>query len=119
MLKMNMFGKIGLALLVGLMLLQAPFAASAARCCSNADPHQASIADGCCAAMGCCVISSDPADNQLTPAPVVNELSTLSAPVGLVSLIDFPTSPNQARFAKAPLVAHSPPPLALLCTRLI
>ena len=69
--------------------------------------------------MACCVISDGTAEKPITPAPTANVLSVVSAPVCLVSLIDFPASPQLARFAKAPPVAHSPPPLALLCTYLI
>ena len=100
-------------------LLQAPIAVHAARCCSAHDSHQPSYSDDCCAAMACCVISNDTAEKPITPVPVANELSAVSAPGCLVSLIDFPAGPQLARFAKAQPVAYSPPPLALLCTFLI
>jgi hypothetical protein len=114
-----MFGRLALVLSVGAALLQAPNAAPTARCCSHPDSQQTSYSDGCCAAMACCVISDGTAEKPMTPAPAANELSAFPAPVCLVSLIDFPASPQVARFANAPPVAHSPPPLALLCTRLI
>jgi hypothetical protein len=112
-----MLGKLALVCSIGVALLQAPMAAPTARCCSHPDSQQASYSDGCCAAMACCVISDGTAEKPITP--VANELSAFPAPVCLVSLIDFPASPSVARFAKAQPVAHSPPPLALLCTRLI
>lgn len=54
----------------------------------------------------------------MTPVPVVHELATVSAPVCLVSLIDFPAS-QEARCATARPLAHAPPPLALSCIFLI
>jgi hypothetical protein len=114
-----MLGKLALVCSISAALLQAPIAAPTARCCSHPDSHQASFSDGCCAAMACCVISDGTAEKAMTPAPAANELSAFPTPVCLVSLIDFPTSPHAARFAKAPLVAHSPPSRALLCTYLI
>jgi len=55
----------------------------------------------------------------MTPASAANELSAVSTPVCLVSLIDFPAGPQVSRFAKAQPVAHAPPPLALSCIFLI
>jgi hypothetical protein len=115
-----MFGKLALAFLVSVMLLQTPlFAAATVRCCANNEPHPHSFEDGCCAAMGCCALSSSSTEDQLNRASVANELPTVSAVLNLVSLIDLPIRPNETRFCQARPVAHSPPPLALLCTRLI
>jgi hypothetical protein len=114
-----MLSKLALVLAVGAALLQAPMSAPTARCCSHPDSHQASFSDVCCAATPCCVISDGTAEKPMTPAPVANELSAVSAPVCLVSLIDFPAGPQVARFAKAQPVAHAPPPLALSCIFLI
>lgn len=55
----------------------------------------------------------------MTPASAANELSAVSTPVCLVSLIDFPLGSQVARFAKAHPVAHAPPPLLLSCIFLI
>lgn len=118
MLKMSMFGKIALVLLTSLAFLQPPIAQSTLPCCSHPGSHQAFLADGCCAAMGCCAISDGSASRPITLAPAAQQLSAFPAPC-LVSLIDFPISPHQIRFATASPVAHSPTPLALLCTRLI
>src|SRR6266404_2563359 len=109
MLKMSMFGKVALVLLASLAFLQPPIAQSSLPCCSNPGSHQAFLANGCCAAMGCCVISDGSATGPITPAPAAQQLSAFPVPC-LVSLIDFPTSPHQTRFATAPPVAHSPPP---------
>jgi hypothetical protein len=114
-----MLSKLALVLAMGAALLQAPMAAPTARCCSHPDSHQASFSDGCCAATACCVISDGTAEQPMTPAPVANELPAFPAPVCLVSLIDFPASPQVARFARAHPVAHAPPPLALSCIFLI
>ena len=114
-----MFSKMVLVLAIGASMLQAPLAAPVARCCSPSDSHQASFADGCCEAMACCIISGASSDKAVTPPAPCNELASFPAPVCLVSLIEFPTNPQGVRLAKAPPVAHSPPPLALLCTYLI
>lgn len=114
-----MLSKLALVLAVGAALSQALVAAPVAQCCWRPDSHHASFSDGCCVAMACCVISDGTAEKPITLAPGANELSAISAPVCLVSPIDFPASPQVARFAKAHPVAHSPPPLALLCTYLI
>jgi hypothetical protein len=114
-----MLSKLAVVLAVSVVLFQAPVVAFTARCCSHPDSHQTSVSDGCCAAMPCCVISDGTAEKPVTPAPVAHELSAVSAPVCLVSLINFPADPQVARFAKAQPVAHAPPPLALNCIFLI
>ena len=114
-----MFGKLTLVLAIGAAVLQAPISAPAAPCCSHLESRQASLSDECCAVVACGVISGDTAEQPITPAPASSELSAFPAPVCLVSLIEFPTRPKGARFAKAQPVAHAPPPLALLCTYLI
>ena len=114
-----MLSKLALVLAVGVALFQAPVAAFTTGCCSHPDSHQGSLSDVCCATPACCVISDGTAENPITPAPVANQLLAVSAPVCLVSLIDFPASPQLARFAKAQSVAHAPPPLALNCIFLI
>jgi len=114
-----MLSRLALVIAIGAALFQAPVAAFSARCCSHRDAHQASLSDVCCAATPCCVISDGTVEKAMTPAPVANELSAVSAPVCVVSLIDFPAGPQVARFAKAQPVAHAPPPLALSCIFLI
>jgi hypothetical protein len=114
-----MFSKLAVVFAVSAVLFQAHVAAFTARCCSQPDSHQASVSDVCCAATACCVISDGTAEKPMTPASVANELSAASAPVCLVSLIDFPAGPQVAHFAKAQPVAHAPPPLALSCIFLI
>jgi hypothetical protein len=114
-----MLSRFALVCSIAAALLQAPIAAPTARCCSDPDSHQASYSDGCCAAMACCVISDGTAEKAITAAPAANELSAFPAPVYLVSLIDFSANSNEVCFTKAQPVAHSPPPLALLCTFLI
>jgi hypothetical protein len=108
-----------LVLAVGAALSCALVAAPVAQCCSDSGSQQASFSDGCCAEMPCCAISSDSATQPVTPAQVSSQLSVFPAPVCFVSLIDFPASPQVARFAKAQPVAHAPPPLALSCIFLI
>ena len=114
-----MFGKVALVLSVCAAILQPPIALPAPRCCAPPDAQRAVLADGCCAAMACCVISDGTARQPVTSAPAANDVAAAPAPVCLVSLVDFPTVPRGTHFAKAPPAAHSPPPLALLCTRLI
>jgi hypothetical protein len=112
-------GRFTLVLSIGAAILSAPVAPAAARRCAHPDSLPTSYSDGCCAATPCCVISSESAPQPLTPTPASSDLSVSAAPVCFVSLIDPPASPAQARFAKALPVAHSPPPLALLCSFLI
>ncbi len=113
-----MFGKLALALAIGLTLVQAPIPGSAAKCCAEPASHQPSLLDGCCAPTACCVISAAD-ENPVTPASATSQLEAAPAVVSLATPISFPASPRELGFAKAPTVAHSPPPFALLCTRLI
>jgi hypothetical protein len=113
-----MLSRLALVIAIGAALFQAPLAAFSARCCSHPDSHQASVSDVCCAATACCVISDGAAEQPITPEPVVHELSAVSTPVCLVSLIDFPAS-QVACFVKAQPIAHAPQPLALSCIFLI
>ncbi len=114
-----MFGKLILVLALCAALLPTPAAVAAPHCCGPAVERQAVVSDGCCAAMVCCVISAGSSHQPASSAPVSAESAALPAPVCLVSLISFPASPDAARWPSALPVAHSPPPLALLCTRLI
>ncbi len=116
---MGMFGKVVLALLVSMAVLLPPNVLPAPTCCAQAESHQAALADGCCAGTPCCIISGDSARVPTTPASAASACATAPAPTTLVSLIVFPANPPWVRLAKAPPVAHSPPPLALLCTYLI
>lgn len=114
-----MLGRFALVLSISVAVLSAPVAPAATRCCAQPGSLPASYSDGCCAAMACCVISSKSVPLPVTPAPASSELSASPAPACFVSLIDFPICPNETRFAAALPVAHSPPPLALLCSFLI
>ena len=114
-----MLGKVVIALLVSMAFMLPANALPVQKCCANPDSHQVTVADGCCAATPCCIISGDSAQLPTTPAPAVGSFTTAPAPATLVSLIVFPANPHWVRLAKAPPVAHSPPPLALLCTYLI
>ena len=121
--KFSMLSRFAIVCSIGAALLQASVAAPTVPCCSHpdshADSHQASLSDGGCGAMTCCVISDRTAEKPITPAPSANELSSFPPPVCLVSPIDFHTSPQVTRVARAHPVAHSPPPLALSCIFLI
>ncbi|MEO7166464.1 MAG: hypothetical protein ABI787_11300 [Spartobacteria bacterium] len=107
-----MFGKLLLVLALGLALVQAPVNAATLRCCAE-PAHQASLIDGCCAAMSCCVISGDTAQHPSTPTAVASAPATVPAPSQFVSPIVFPTAPRVALQSRPFLVAHSPPPLAV------
>ncbi|MGI9172575.1 MAG: hypothetical protein ACR2F0_04605 [Chthoniobacterales bacterium] len=108
-----MFGKLLLALAIGLALVQAPVNAANLRCCAEPAAHQASLIDGCCAAMSCCVISSDTAQHPSTPTAVASAPAAVPAPSQFVSPIVFPTAPRVALQSRPFLVAHSPSPLAV------
>ncbi len=108
-----MFGKLLLALAIGLALVQAPMGAASLPCCAEPASHQASLVDGCCAAMSCCVISGDTARHLPTPAAVASAPADVPVPSQLVSPIVFPNAPSVALRSRPSLVAHSPPPLAV------
>ncbi len=108
-----MFGKFLLTLAIGLALVQAPVNAANLRCCAEPAAHQASLIDGCCAAMSCCVISGDTAQHPSTPTVVASAPATVPAPSQFVSPIVFSTTPHVALQSRPFLVAHSPPPLAV------
>ncbi len=114
-----MFGKVALVLSVCAAILQPPLALPVPPCCAAPDAQRAVLADGCCAAMTCCVISDTTARQPINPAPLTNNIAAFPALVTLVSPIAFPANSRELRGAQAPPVAHSPPPLALLCARLI
>jgi hypothetical protein len=115
----GMFGKFALVLSIGATIIQAPINTPAAQCCSPDSPQKEALADGCCAAMNCCVISDGAAAQPITAALASNDINTFPAPICGDSLIDLQPGQQGTHFAIAQPVAHSPPPLALLCTRLI
>ena len=98
---------------------QGPVADAARRCCTQPGSHSPSFAAGCCAGMGCCLIAAQTITPPVTSAPVAHDVTAVPAPAFLVSLSDPPTLSRAKHLAKALPVAHSPPSLALLCTRLI
>ncbi|MDQ3200478.1 MAG: hypothetical protein M3Q46_15060 [Verrucomicrobiota bacterium] len=109
-----MFGKLLLALAIGLALVQAAVNAASLGCCPDPAAHQASLVDSCCAAMSCCVISGDTAQHRSTPTTAVASApATVPPPSQFVSPIVFPTAPRVALPSRPSLVAHSPPPLSV------
>jgi hypothetical protein len=72
-----MFGKVALVLSVCAAILQLPAALPAPPCCATPDAQHAVLADGCCAAMACCVISDATARQPITPTPVTNNIVAL------------------------------------------
>jgi len=115
----GMVVRLALVLSICAAFVQAPIGAPAAQCCLPDLTQKMALVDGCCAGTACCVISGDPAEQPLTASPATNDVSAFSAPICVVSLIDFQAGQQETHFAKAQPVAHSPPPLALLCTFLI
>ncbi len=114
-----MFGRVVIAFLVSMTFLLPANALPEPKCCADPGSHQVTVADGCCATAPCCIIPGEGAQLPTTPPLAVDSIASAPAPATLVSLIIFPPNPPWIRLAKAPPVAHSPPPLALFCTYLI
>ena len=116
-----MRSKISLAVMVAIALIIAPMKLPAAACTMSSVASEKACESGCCANKACCATSQ-----KKTPPPVqplaqsVSDQQNIATLASTVSVTVFDQAATQLFvFSSADFRAHSPPPLALICIRLI
>src|ERR1700682_2183911 len=116
-----MLSKIGMSGVLAIALFVAPAQPSTASCILINAPSEKPCDMGCCANKSCCETSQKntaPATQPLAKSGVDQQINLISPSSVVIAtlhqdLIEFPA------FSSAEWTAHSPPPLALICIRLI
>ena len=117
-----MLKQVIVAFVVTVVVAITPMRLPAASCIlSNAPSHEA-CKSGCCANMTCCVVSKEntgPASQSLLQSAAAKQqvLGVVGTPA--IRLQVQPLAAGPIACAGAPTRAHSPPPLAASCIRLI
>jgi hypothetical protein len=107
---------------VVLAMLVRPLQLPAAACILSNAPSHEGCKPNCCANKTCCAVSrksTTPISQPLYKSSDVNQLQVIGfVSVSLIDSIAAAASPQTARVS-FPIRAHSPPPLAATCIRLI
>jgi hypothetical protein len=114
-----MFSKIMASFTVGLALVASTVQLPAASCIMTNAPSEEACQSRCCANMACCETSADrtaPPAQPLAKSGLQQNVSAMPA-IAAVTLVSFATKSHV--FSSTESRSHSPPPLALICIRLI
>ena len=106
-------------LTVGLALGVAAVQLPAARCIVTSAPSEMACSPDCCAKMGCCESSTDRSAPEAPPLAKTGQKNISAMPAMAVLALAMPFAAASHVFSSATGRAHSPPPLALICIRLI
>jgi len=116
-----MLSRIMISVALAVALVGAPARISARSCILVDAPTQKACQAACCANNTCCETSpkntSPPAQPLVKSGSDQGNIATLPSPVALAVLNYAPT--ESFVFSSPDCAAHSPPPLALICVRLI
>jgi hypothetical protein len=116
-----MIGKITLSVAVGLALFAATVRLPASTCILSNISTQKACQPGCCANKSCCETSDERTGPPVQPlAKTSIDQQNIAPPPStmVVAMLSQPAT-QLAIFPGADGVVHSPPPLALICIRLI
>jgi hypothetical protein len=114
-----MFSKITASFTVGLALVAATVALPTASCVATNGPSEETCESRCCANMACCETSAErtaPPAQPLAKSGHQQNVSVMPA-IAAVTLVSFATESHV--FSSTESRPHAPPPLALICIRLI
>ena len=102
-------------------LITAPVSLSARSCILSSAPVQQACKPGCCANKTCCATSSQHKSNPSHPLTKADSSYKVSATSAALPVVAPSPESYAQRFQvfNADSSAHSPPPLALICIRLI
>lgn len=116
-----MLSKIMASLTIGLALVAAPVRLPAATCIVANTPGEKACSPGCCANKACCETSlnhTGPPAQPLAKSGLDQQNVSPIAAISAVALLT-PVATESHVFSSTEGRAHSPPPLALFCIRLI
>src|SRR2546428_9817073 len=116
-----MLGKIGTSVILATALFFGAIRLPAAPCILSNAPSEKACAPGCCANKTCCETS-----HQRTGPPVQplaksgsDQQNIAALPPAVAVVVVNQAATDSSFFPSAEPTAHSPPPLALICIRLI
>jgi len=117
-----MLSKISIAMMLATALFVAPMRVSAAACILSNAPSEKMCQPDCCANKACCETSHErtgPSVQPLAKAGSDYKSIATNAPAVAAAPATQLTATKLLVLLSAECVAHSPPPLALICIRLI
>jgi hypothetical protein len=117
-----MLSKVPVSVAVGLALFTATVRLPAAPCMVTNTPSQKACQPGCCANKACCETSHErtgPPVQPLTKSGADQQNISAIPTTVEVTLVTPVAATASHVFSSAECIAHSPPPLALICIRLI
>jgi len=117
-----MFSKISIAVMLATALFVAPMRVSAAACILSNAPSEKMCQPDCCANKACCETSHERTGPSVQPmAKAGSDYKSIAtnAPAVAAAPATQLTATKLRVSLSAECVAHSPPPLALICIRLI
>jgi hypothetical protein len=116
-----MLNRIIISVAVAATLIAAPVSVSARSCILSNAPSEKACQSDCCANKTCCATSPKNTASAFQPlaksASDQQNIATLPSAVAFVRLC--PADGTSSVFSSRDCTAHSPPPLALICIRLI
>ena len=116
-----MLGKISISVMLGVGLLLGTIRLPAAPCILTNAPAEKACTMGCCVYKSCCETSQH--RTGLPKQPLTksssNQQNIAALPAIVMAPLSIDTATNLFVFSGAVCSAHSPPPLALICIRLI
>jgi hypothetical protein len=112
-----MLGKISISVMLGVGLLLGTIRLPAAPCILTNAPAEKACMMGCCVYKSCCETSQH--RTGLPKQPLTKSSSNQQNIAALPVTVMAPLSTDTFVFSGAVCALHSPPPLALICIRLI
>jgi hypothetical protein len=116
-----MFSKVTVSVAVGLALFAATVRLPATPCFVTNTPSEKACQPGCCANKACCTTSHERTGPPVQPlaksSPDQQNVATLPPTVAAFWSVQIAVEPQV--FSSAEWTEHSPPPLELICIRLI
>jgi hypothetical protein len=116
-----MLGQISVSVIIGAALFLGTIRLPAAPCVLTNAPSEKACTMGCCAYKSCCETSQHRTGLPTKPLAKSssNQQNIAAAPAIVIAAIFRNLTTDSFVFSSAVCHAHSPPPLALICIRLI
>jgi hypothetical protein len=117
-----MLSRIIISIVTAAALFTGPAALNARSCILSSAPEQKACQPGCCANKTCCATSKEHKSNSTQPLAKADssyKLNATSVAVPATVLPNLEFDAQQFVASNAASGKHSPPPLALICIRLI
>jgi hypothetical protein len=115
-----MFSGTSISVLLATAVFVAPMRLPAASCILSNAPSEKACLPGCCANKACCKTSHKNTTPPAQPfAKSGSDQNVVAIPSTVSAIALIQAAADSSVFSSAECTAHSPPPLALICIRLI